>query len=303
MRRLLLAAASLVLALAAGAADPEFYEYWGDGRAELSSYKIIQPRYGELRDGFGVMVFVTEDLNRQTLIKVESPTPEADRRYTLKLNNVLKFNTGIYDYSVMTSVFSFVRAGEGGFGRDRFDFAKVSLTMQDWCGHVFDEVRATPDQLHGRLASYFEVEGNRDYRLPRPSSFVSEDELLIRIRELDGELMAVGETQQLQLLPSLWQLRMAHQEHALVPALLKKGNVEQHQVGGSDRPAVPWTWTVEEGERSVTVWVASGHPRQILAWHSSDGGRGELLTSVREPYWRLHGNSDEAMRERLQLPW
>ena len=89
----------------------------------------------------------------------------------------------------------------------------------------------------------------------------------------------------------------------LVPALLKKGNVEQHQVGGSDRPAVPWTWTVEEGERSVTVWVASGHPRQILAWHSSDGGRGELLTSVREPYWRLHGNSDEAMRERLQLPW
>ena len=298
----LLAAAALTVTTGAGAADPGFYEYWGDGRAELSSYRIIQPRYGELRDGFGVMVFVTEDLNRQTLIKVESPTSESDRRYTLKLNNLIRFNTGIYDYSVMTSVFSFVRAGEGGFGRDRFDFAKVSLTAQEWCGHVFDEVRATPDQLHGRLASYFEAEGNRDYRLQRPDSFVSEDELLIRIRELDGELMSSGETQQLQLLPSLWQLRMGHQEHALVPALLKKGEVEEHRVGGRDRPAVPWTWTVEEGKRSVTVWVASRHPRHILAWDSSDGGRGELLTSVREPYWRLQGNADEVMRERLQLP-
>ena len=97
--------ASLLLGAAAGEAA-DFYTHWGDGKAELSSYKIAQPRYGELREGYGVMIFVTEDINRRTLIKVESSTPDKDRLYVLKLNNVLKFTTGLYDYSVITSVFS-----------------------------------------------------------------------------------------------------------------------------------------------------------------------------------------------------
>ncbi len=41
--------ALLLFGIAAGAAA-DFYAHWGDGKAELSSYKIVQPRYGELRD-------------------------------------------------------------------------------------------------------------------------------------------------------------------------------------------------------------------------------------------------------------
>ena len=78
-------------------ASPDFYGHWADGMAEISSYRVVQPRYGENREGHGVMIFVTEDLNRNTMIKVESPTPKEDRLYVLKLNNVLKFTTGIYD--------------------------------------------------------------------------------------------------------------------------------------------------------------------------------------------------------------
>ena len=51
----------------------DFFAHWGDGRAEISSYELVQPRYGELRRGYGVLIFVTEDINRNTLIKVESP--------------------------------------------------------------------------------------------------------------------------------------------------------------------------------------------------------------------------------------
>ena len=86
--------ALLLLGAATGEAA-DFYAHWGDGKAELSSYKIVQPRYGELREGYGVMIFVTEDINRRTLIKVESSTPDKDRLYVLKLNNVLKFTTGL----------------------------------------------------------------------------------------------------------------------------------------------------------------------------------------------------------------
>lgn len=108
--------------------EPDFYAHWGDGKAEISSYRVVQPRYGELREGYGVMVFVTEDINRKSLIKVESPTPEQERVYVLKLNNVLKFTTGIYDYSVMTSVFSAV---EGATGAGPFELCKITLSAQE----------------------------------------------------------------------------------------------------------------------------------------------------------------------------
>jgi hypothetical protein len=76
----------------------------------------LDGRYGESRPGYGVMIFVTEDLHRDTFIKVESSgVPQDDRVYTLKLNNVLKFDTGIYDYSVMSSVFSAVNGPHHAF--------------------------------------------------------------------------------------------------------------------------------------------------------------------------------------------
>ena len=130
------------------AEEADFYAHWGDGKAELSSYKVVQPRYGELREGYGVLVFVTEDINRETFIKVESPTPKKDRVYALKLNNVLKFTTGIYDYSVMTSVFSAV---EGLESNNPFEFCKITLSAQEWCGHVFEEVQARQGRLQGAL--------------------------------------------------------------------------------------------------------------------------------------------------------
>lgn len=124
----LLVSASLFRIAASRAETPaDFYAYLGAEKAEVSSYLVVQPRYGEMREGHGILVFVTDDLNRETLIKVESPALAADRKYTLKLNNVLKFNTGIYDYSVMTSVFSFVESDS----EVSFELAKVSLTAQE----------------------------------------------------------------------------------------------------------------------------------------------------------------------------
>ena len=116
MKSVLCLLGSVLLAAVSVRAEspPDFYQYWGDGKAEISSYSVIQPRYGEPRQGHGVLIFVTEDINRKTLIKVESPTPEQDRLYTLKLNNVLKFATGIYDYSVMTSVFTALSSVQTG---------------------------------------------------------------------------------------------------------------------------------------------------------------------------------------------
>lgn len=278
------------------AETPDFYAHWGDGRAEISSYRVVQPRYGEMREGYGVLIFVTEDIHRKTFIKVESPTPPEDRVYVLKLNNVLKFTTGIYDYSAMTSVFSAV---EGLVGEDTFELCKISLSSQEWCGHVFDEVQRRGGELQGEINSYFESEGKNGYELKIADDFDAEDNLLIRIRELKGPIMAAGEERKIDLLPSLWSFRLAHRSHELVNAVLRKGNAVAVAVAGAEVEAVSWSWGWDGFEK--TVWVEKAYPHRILRWEDSAGGRGELIETVREPYWSLKGNADRVYREKLGI--
>ncbi|MFH1570253.1 MAG: hypothetical protein ABIL09_19835 [Gemmatimonadota bacterium] len=292
--------AATLVALAAGAAraqGPEFYQHWGDGQAEVSSYRVVQPRYGQPRDGYAVLIYVTEDLNRKSLIKVESPTPSEDRIYTLKLNHVLKFGTGIYDYSVMTSTFCAVEPLPDGRALEP---VRISLTSQEWCGQVFEEVLLRGGKVRGYLNSYFEKEGRQEYELDRPARFAAEDELLIRIRELAGPIMEEGEQQTLTMMPSLWQLRLAHRPRALEGGILAKGNAQQIEAGGQAWAAVPWRWEI--GARQHLAWVEQAYPHRILAWEDNQGGRGDLVASMRVPYWSLNHNEDAGYRARLGIP-
>ena len=296
MRRTTLVLALLSATTPARAQD--FYGHWADGRAELSSYRVVQPRYGEPREGHAVLVFVTEDVHASTRIKVESPdTPGSDRIYALKLNRMLRFTTGIYDYSMMTSVFSAV---EPLTDSRPFEPLRITFTAQEWCGHVFEEAHLRDGAVLGELFSYFERVGRRSWRLDRPPEFVSEDNLLIRIRELRGPMMEEGESRNVMLLPGLWELRLRHRPRELVEAVLSKGRRGPAEVQGRSFEAVPWTWSY--GKRQKTVWVDAEYPHRILRWRDSSGASGELLASVRRPYWSLQSLEDEAFRAELGLP-
>lgn len=87
--------------------EKEFTDYWYSGKAELSSYELKQSRYGEIRTGEVVLVFVTEPFSLKKQVKLDNPTKAGkDNVSVLKLNQVRKFKTGIYDYSIMTSTFT-----------------------------------------------------------------------------------------------------------------------------------------------------------------------------------------------------
>ena len=130
------------------------------------------------------------------------------------------------------------------------DLRKSSLGAQEWCGHVFDEVLFRGDEAEGRLNSYFEGEGRRDYEFDLPEVFESEDHLLIRIRELQRPFMAEGATRKMALLPSLWHFRQVHRPHQLVPGEIAKGSVAAVEIGGELPKAVPWP--LEIGARTRT---------------------------------------------------
>jgi len=275
----------------------DFWAYWGDGKGEVSSYRVVVPRYGESREGFSVLVFVTEDISRITRIKVESNAISPnDRVPVLKLNRVVKFTTGLYDYSLMTSTFSSVNAESG---RTPFEPLKISFSAQEWCGHVMQILMPLSDQVELTLHSYFQSEGDQKRNIKLPANAAYEDNLPIWIRELNGDMLAIGQKRELQIFPSSWNSRAAQQQADFQPGWIMKEDGET--LKSIEGNTSTWRWTWQIGNRKETYWVEKNYPRRILKWSSSDGNQGELKKSLRVPYWSLHNNADLPYREQLGL--
>ena len=85
--------------------DQAWKDYWYSGTAELNRYTLQQARYGEIREGDAVLIFVTEDFLSDQQVKYEGG-PKDMVESVLKLNATKKFWTGVYPYSLMTSVFT-----------------------------------------------------------------------------------------------------------------------------------------------------------------------------------------------------
>lgn len=296
--------ASWAQAAPAVAPSPEFLAYWKSGLAELSAYAVSAERYGEMRKGEAVLVFVYEEINADTRIKVESDrTPPPKRVPVLKLNHALKFSTGVYDYSVMTSVFAGLSGP--GVGR-RLQPRKVSFTSQEWCGQVFHQVLPGPKSLKSEIRSYFEAEGDSSAILPYPAgvapeSVFFEDELPILIREMDGTVSEPGRTRKLRMVPGLWERRKRHVPLALAECVLAKVGTETWAGPAGAVPAVKWTSSMQGVE---TTWhVEAAPPRKLLGWENSRGEKGELIASLRDTYWKHNGNAHAGLRKRLGLSY
>jgi len=173
-----------------------FQEYWHQGKAEISRYELHQARYGESHDGYAVMIFVTEDFLADLQVKKERGDGEGYP--VLKLNATRNFVTGIYPYSLMTSVFTEVRF-------DGVETPKVTFTSQEWCGQVYMQLNLGKDGYRARIHSYFQNEADQDRQLPRA---VLEDELWTAIRVAPNHLP----TGDFQMIPSLQYLRLMHRE-------------------------------------------------------------------------------------------
>jgi len=134
-----------------GVVGSGFWDHWGDGRAEVSAYRLATPRYGQSREGRVTLVFVTETFD--DVQRVKSDDGRGDTFPVLKVNEIRDFQTGIYDYNVMTSTFLRLD-GEAAWGEP----VKVSMTMQEWCGHVYEHVVPRGDTLGWTQHSYFDGE-------------------------------------------------------------------------------------------------------------------------------------------------
>jgi len=286
----------LVLAAAASSAnaDDMFGTTWYDGKAELDGYKLVVSRYGENRaDATAVMIFVTEPFSESKRVKVNDASANPKDTFTaLKLNLVRDFQTGIYDYNTMVSVF--VRA-------ETMEPAKISFTSAEWCGHVYNELIFKPKEIRGTYASYFEGESGPEV-LGRPKDGITEDELFIALRSLRGEFMPAGATRTVPYLPGVFYSRLSHKPLEWTRATIARAREnETISVPAGSFDVMRYDVKIADGRAGV-FYIETAYPHRIIKWSLPPDVSGELTGSTRLEYWRLHTEGDESYLKQLGLP-
>lgn len=297
----------IVLILASTGASPTFETHWQDGKAELDEYRYTITRYGRVRTGTAVMIYVTEPFSDSKRVKADNP--EANPRDTfeaLKLNFVRDFQTGIYDYNTMSSLF--VRS------RD-FSPVKISFSSAEWCGHVYEEVLFNPREIATRYTSYFEDESGERRIAPRSGS-VTEETLLVLLRDLRGPWLNRGERRRVPFLDSAFYRRLTHKLLAWSEATIAR-NPSTVRVTVPAGQFETTLYSVDVGgQREGRFWIEQAYPHRVVRWEWKailiPAGRGqspaegldagELTGSARLPYWKLHDPGDESYLKLLGLP-
>lgn len=265
--------------------SPEQKDYWYTGEAELTSFKLSQARYGELREGTAVLIFVTEDFSTKKFTK--STRPGDETRSVMKLNFTKNFVTGIYPYSVMTSCFVPFNGNEHAL--------KLSASVQEWCGHVYMEMlRKKKYELS--VFSYFEDESETNCDIPVTWL---EDELWIKMR-IDPASLPTGKQ---SVIPSFAYSRLMHVD-------IKAYDCDITTTTSGD--TTKYQLFYNELDRRLTVSVEKNFPYKILAWEEeyADGfgenkqrliTKGTRITTVKSAYWTKNKILDEPIRKSLGL--
>jgi hypothetical protein len=275
----------------------ESYESWGDywyqGKAELTSYTLEQARYGEIRKGEAVLIFVTEDFSKEKQVKLDNPSEVEDdeKVKVLKLNQNRKFITGIYPYSLMASIFTPVKTAAS-----LSKTLKATASTQEWCGQTFIQLNLDENDYRVQSYSYFESEGDRTKLL---DGGMLEDELWNMIR-IEPKNIPTGEV---QLVPSLFYIRLMHIPVKNYTATIQKSVENNEAVVRVDYTDI---------DRSFTIYYSTTFPYEIIGWeerYTSGFGQDkkELITRATKKerilldYWNFNAIEDEDLRDKLEL--
>ena len=290
MRNLLFALLLTCTTAPAWADSTAFWSHWSDGKAELNGYQLTVDRYGQSRTGTAVMIFVTEPFSKSRKVKVDRYDASNPDHFTaLKLNFVRKFQTGIYDYSVMSSVFADPSA--------RFAPVKTSFSSQEWCGHVYEESHFDSGGTKVRTDSYFEGE-TRTTSLE--SGLWPEENLFIWARGLMSNGPADMKAGKLSLLGSAFVRRLRHLPARPLETALDWSAPMTVTVPLGTFTARRLSWKRQTGA-GCTIDIEVARPHRILGWACTDGEKGVLTGTTRLPYWRTAREGDEKLLRDLGL--
>ncbi len=284
---------SVIIYLCAGLAQAEpqtsqFWNHWSDGKAEVNAYTVTQKRYNELRSGTVFLIYVTEPFSKGRQVKVDYYDPKnSDHTIALKLNIIEEFQTGIYNYPLMTS--HFFDAANG------FAPLKSVFSSQEWCGAAYEQINWLPKAPRISVRSYFEGE-SLDTTLPKDSRLI--DSLFVYGRGLiqGGPNEVIGFSG--RWIESAQQRRLIHRTAQQYKANPSFGKMKKVSTGLGQHTARPLGFKRASGaDCQIDVEIKS--PFRILGWSCSDGEIATLTGSLRTDYWKKTKSSDTKLLKRL----
>ena len=258
-----------------------FKKYWYSGEAEITAFELEQERYGEIRKGKAVLVYVTEDFLPEKQVKADGYSKS--NIPILKLNATKKFNTGIYPYSIMQSTFYPVSNEQHA--------VKISSSVQEWCGHVYTQLN-NREQFEITSHSYFENEADAQFSIKKT---FTENEIWTQLR-IDPQSLPTGKIKIIQALEHL-QLRHKDIKAYSAVATLRKGIYE-----------VKYT----ESKRALKIKFNPQFPYDVIGWEETNevgyGLNKKVLTTkatklktLKTAYWNKNSNKDQTLRDSLKL--
>jgi hypothetical protein len=274
-----------------------FKQTWYAGKAEINTYALQQARYGEIRNGEAVLIFVTEDFSTEELVKLDEPEKTGDKVRVLKMNMTKNFVTGIYPYSMMLSVFTPVSKE----GNEKT--LKADCSSQEWCGQTFSQLQLKGNDYNWQLHSYFEKEGEQDKKL---DAVLIEDELWNRIR-INPSSLPQGKV---SVLPGLLWQRLSHIELKGEEAVITLSKADSFFI--KDSGVQMYTIHYPAAQRTLQIYFQSAFPHEILGWQENypDGfgnNKKMLITKAVKKktawldYWMHNALADTTYRDTLQL--
>lgn len=267
-----------------------FDKYWYQGKAEISSYQLVQARYGELRKGTAVLVFVTEPFSKSKQVKLNNTERNAlDVVKILKLNLLKKFTTGIYDYSILQSIFTPIDIEQYNHS------IKVSTSIQDWCGHSYTQLNLQKYKYKVSLRSYFETEGDQEFQIEQT---MLEDEIWNLIR-IAPKTLPIGDV---QIIPNMATARLRHAAIAIEDAFAS------HQPHENEKHLMCYQLSFPLSQRSLEIYYHKKFPHEIEGWKETYIDNGKKLSStatrtktILSDYWNKVQLNDHSLRKELGL--
>jgi hypothetical protein len=263
----------------------DFNAYWYAGKAELSAYDLKIDRYDEPRKGYVAIVFVTEDLSNAKHVKLDDPAKAGeDRVPVLKINALSRFQTGIYDYSLMSSLFTPIDLTKHPHS------LKATTTVQDWCGQVFTQLDYLKDNKYKvSQYSYFESEGDKVFDT---EGSLLEDEIFTRLRINPASL-----PEKAQIIPNLTFTRLRHK-----PVVASSATITFKDLENDLRVC---TVNYPELKRRLEVTFEAKSPYKIMGFaefqDTKEMSRATIRKTMMSDYWNKHDNQSAYLREMLGL--
>ncbi|GAB4443718.1 MAG: hypothetical protein OHK0011_25950 [Turneriella sp.] len=261
----------------------QFQSYWNAGKAELTRYELKQARYGQVYPGEMIVISVTEPFRTDRQVKAESAEGARHAVNVLKVQQMRRFATGIYDYALTTTSFR-------PFSSEPAAALKVTGSAVDWCGHAWLQLNRKGERFAVESRSYFEDPGDAEYNV---SAVLSEDEIWQLIR-INPSALPVG---QMSVIPALVSARLRHRAVQVETAKAELNDFAR--LAQSE-----YTLTFAQGqsdERQVAFLFEREFPHRVLEYRErysdviGSGGKSGKLTSVARlkktilsPYWQLH---------------